>query len=122
MSPRSNPAGWGTGGWGTMPWGSVAGWGDGQWGDFPWGGDTGVPSFTPLTTYRLELAERSAAGFGASIISDVFAAGLPFGSEYACRWSRGIGTAGTIEFTLPIEWLKSSVSQVMKSGRIWRVA
>ena len=77
------------------------GWGDQEWGSSPWGGVPGT--LNPETGYRLVLADRSGSGLGTPIVSDVFAAGLPYDSEYACRWSRGIGTAGTIEFTLPID-------------------
>ena len=103
MSPRSEPAGWGNSPWGSTPWGSVAGWGDGEWGDFPWGGTEGIAAYTPLTNYRLSLAERSDTGLGASIIDDVLALGFPTDNEMVGRWSRTLNAAGTFEFSLPID-------------------
>lgn len=56
-----------------------------------------------LTTYRLVLANRSDSGLGTPIISDVLAAGVPFDSDTAGRWSRTLNAAGTLEFMLPID-------------------
>lgn len=103
--------GWGDSPWGTMPWGAVAGWGDGQWGDFPWGGEAGIypgpiinpPGAPQIQNYRLVLAGRGTSGLGTAIIDNVLELGLPTKTEYACRWSRTLNAAGTIEFTLPLD-------------------
>jgi hypothetical protein len=62
-----------------------------------------VPGATPVASYRLALATRSATGLGTPIISDVLRVGVPMDNEQACKWGRGNNTAGSIEFTLPID-------------------
>lgn len=56
-----------------------------------------------LTDYRLVLANRSASGLGSPIISDVLQAGMPMGTDFALKWGRTLNSAGTLEFSLPID-------------------